>query len=76
MSMGTGTGRTFDFGDESSRKTLNLRSSVQVTLIHKQVPNMHVEDNVSETDPDWENMIEFTKLQSCSLLMQREYLID
>ena len=67
--MGTGTGRTFDFGDESSRKTLNLRSSVQVTLIHKQVPNMHVEDNVSETDPDWENMIEFTKLQSCSLLM-------
>ena len=47
-----------------------------MTLIHKQVPNMHVEDNVSETDPDWENMIEFTKLQSCSLLMQREYLID
>ena len=66
--MGTGTGRTFDFGSDSSKKQLNLRSSVQVTLIHQQVPLMLIEDNISETDPDWENQIEFNNLQQNHLL--------
>ena len=33
--MSLGTGRTFDIGDSSSRKTQNPRSSLQVMLIHE-----------------------------------------
>ena len=51
------TGRTFDIGDSSSRSRLNnqtVRNDVQVMLIQEQIPNLSVEDNISETDPDWE----------------------
>ena len=57
------TGRTFD-NEGSARRppSSNLSNSVQVTLIHEQIPNLPIEDNVSETDPDWENQIEINHL--------------
>ena len=67
--MSMSTGRTFDIGDSGSqRNPHNARNNVQVMLIHEQIPNLTVEDNVSETDADdWENNIGFDHLTEHTL---------
>jgi len=68
--MAMSTGRTFDIEDGSGRlpyTNLNSQNYVQVTLIQKQIPNMSLEDNVSESDPDWDNQIEFGYLYEQTL---------
>ena len=71
------TGRTFDIGDTSSRTPASShRNSVQVTLIHEQIPNLTIEDNISETDPDWENHIEFNHLTQHTLQSKMRDLLD
>ena len=63
------TGRTFDIGDSGSqRNPHNARNNVQVMLIHEQIPDLTVEDNISETDvDDWENQIGFDHLTEHTL---------
>ena len=63
------TGRTFDIDDSTKRTSQNVRNNVQVTLIQEQIPNLAVDDNMSETDlaDDYENRIEFNHLTGYTL---------
>lgn len=46
-------------------------------LIHEQIPNLTVEDNVSETDADdWENLINFDHLTDHTLQSKMRQLIE
>ncbi len=71
------TGRTFD-NDGSARRipSSNLSNSVQVTLIHEQIPNLNIEDNMSETDPEWENQIEISHLIDQTLFKKMRHLLE
>ena len=70
------SGRTFDIEDTSSRITKSdARNTVQVTLIHEQFPDQQIEDNVSETDPDWDRKIDFSSLIDQSLIKKKDYLL-
>lgn len=74
--MTMSSGRTFDIEDTSSRITKSdSRNTVQVTLIHEQVPDQHIEDNMSETDPDWDRKIDFSNLVDQKLIKKKDYLL-
>ena len=67
--MAMSTGRTFDIEDSNRppSSNFNLNNCVQVTLIHEQIPQLSIEDNVSDTDPDWENQIDVRPLHEQTL---------
>ena len=60
--MAMSTGRTFDMENSSRRAKSSGANCVQVMLIHEQIPNLTIEDNISETNLDWENQVEFSHL--------------
>ena len=78
--MSMSTGRTFDNEDGSASRPhfshVSLNNCVQVMFIHEQLPNLHVADNVSETNPDWENQIDVQPLFDQTLQNKRDELLE
>ena len=62
------------FQDEIG-SNLGNRNQIQVTLVHEQIPNMDFQDNLSETDPEWEAQVDFKHLDSYTLMGRIETLI-